>query len=1240
LPSSKVSIHLSIMGIDDWHEVLRKKHGYRSYEDDVAKISISICVSNLPETFSAKDLFHACNKYGLVVDSYIPLKRSKEGKRFGFVKFINVFNVERLVGILCTIWVGRCKFQANLARFGRTPLNGRNIRDLKRDDRHLGGFKASNVRLMNGNKRTRTESFTFVLKSNHPNNLPSSNKTQDSSPAIVLDDDCLSVNDLSCAAIGKIKDINAIPNLSVILNDEGFDNVKISYLEDNSLPYRKVCVATNVSTIINDRIKIIVKGKVYWTRIRELEPWSPEFDDEFCESSSDDESVGEEKNSPSMDDESPQDKSSEDPFGIYNILNKQDIKEADQNCNPSHPPGFTPKEANVQTMENVGYSFTWAIKSAKKMSKLDRFLISEGLLLKFPSLFAICLDRHLSDHRPIILREVVADYGPSPFHVYQSWFYKKGFDNLIKDSWCSSSSNDSNKIILLKKKLQALKASIKKWCKNDIKRSNDTCFSIKARLSDLDKLFDNGLSNEELVTERISLLKELHNLNKCHSLDMAQKANVRWAIEGDENSKYFHGIINKKRSQLAIRGVITDREWIDEPCKVKNEFLKHFANRFECPFGPCIDIDSDMFKKLSTEQVADLECDVTFDEIKKADILKNDLVNAIREFFILSKFPPGCNSSFIALIPKKHDAKFVKDYKPISLIGCFNKIVSKILANRLKMVISELISDVQSAFVSNRQILDDGEWIDEPCKVKNEFLKHFANRSECPSGPCIDIDSDMFKKLSTEQVADLECDVTFDEIKKAVWDCGTNKSLGPDGFSFDFIRTFWDILKHDFVNAIREFFISSKFPPGCNSSFIALIPKKHDAKFVKDYQPISLIGCFYKIVSMILANRLKMVISELISDVQSASVSNRQILNGPFILNKLISWRKSHKSKAMIFKVDFEKAFDSVRWDFLDSILRNFRFGLKWRGWIQGCLLSAMGSILVNGSPTAEFKFHKGLKQGDPLSPYLFILVMESLHFSFNNILNAGLFKGIRFDDSLTLSHLFYADDAVFIGKRDRANILSIVRMLKCFFMASGLQINIHKSKLMGIGVSNEEVLTASNIIGCSTFSAPFCYLGVKVGMFSSRRKAWDEVIAPLGVLRDLESLRRKNFNGAEINEKKFSMISWNKVLASKQKGGLGSVSSLSPWNCILRELNSLLSKGINLLALLKKKVGNGVNTLFCDDCWINEAPLSRTFPRLYALEIRKGSAGRRLLCYVVADLEVPQPSAFWILSSAYGSSF
>nr|GEU77674.1 RNA-directed DNA polymerase, eukaryota [Tanacetum cinerariifolium] len=703
---------------------------------------------------------------------------------------------------------------------------------------------------------------------------------------------------------------------------------------------------------------------------------------------------------------------------------------------------------------------------------------------------------------------IVSIYAPQ-------WFNKKGFDKLVKDSWSSTNTDDSSKIILLKKKFQTLKASIKSWCKEEKQRTNNSRSSIQEHLSIIDKLFDS---------------------------DMAQKAKVRWAVEGDENTKFFHGIVNIKRSQLAIRGVL--------------------------------------------------------------------------------------------------------------IVGA---------------------------------------WIDKPCNVKNEFFNHFANRFASPSGPSIVVDNIMFKQLTSEQVVDLECDITYDEIKRAVWDCGTNKSPGPNGFTFDFIRTFWNTINEDIVNAVREFFNTSKFPPGCNSSFIALIPKKQDAKFVKDFRTISLIGCFYKIIAKILANYLNMVISDLIN---------------------------------------FEKAFEYVRRDYLDGILSNFGFGTKWKGWIQSCLSSARGSILINGSPTLKFQFHKGLKQGDPLSPYLFILVMESLHLSFNNILNAGIFKGIRIDDTLSLSHLFYADDAIFIGKWERANVITIVQMLKCFFMASSLQINIHKSKLMGIGVSNEEVNAAVNIIGCATFSSPFTYLGVKVGMDFSRRKSWDEVIevnaavniigcatfsspftylgvkvgmdfsrrkswdevigkistrlskwkiktlsvggrltliksvltslplyhmslykALLGVLHDLETLRRKFFNGIDKNERKVSLIGWNKILASKQKGGLGVssfyalnrsllfkwvwrflsqdtsllhrlITSLygkrlpsdgnirgstsSPWYCIIKELGSLSSKGINLLALLKKKMGNDALTFFWKDFWINDTPLNITFPRLYALENMK----------------------------------
>ncbi|GJZ38047.1 RNA-directed DNA polymerase, eukaryota, reverse transcriptase zinc-binding domain protein, partial [Tanacetum coccineum] len=323
---------------------------------------------------------------------------------------------------------------------------------------------------------------------------------------------------------------------------------------------------------------------------------------------------------------------------------------------------------------------------------------------------------------------------------------------------------------------------------------------------------------------------------------------------------------------------------------------------------------------------------------------------------------------------------------------------------------------------------------------------------------------------------------------------------------------------------------------------------------------------------------------DIVSDVQSAFIKGRQILDGPFILNEVIQWCKRKKKHAVIFKVDFEKAFDSVRWDFLDDILRKFGFGNKWCEWIQKCLVSSRGSILINGSPTEEFQFFKGLKQGDPLSPFLFILVMECLHISFQKVVDAGKFTGINLNQSTNLSHMFYADDAVFVGQWNDRNINTIIHVLSCFFYASGLRINMSKSRIMGIHVNRNIVHQAAGKLGCLTLNTPFSYLGTKVGGNMSRTEAWNEVIdkvrsrlskwkmntlsiggrltllksvlgsipifhmsifrVPLGVLQKLESIRRNFFNGHEYDSRKASWVKWSHVLADKDKGGLG-VSSL-----------------------------------------------------------------------------------------------
>nr|GEY09899.1 RNA-directed DNA polymerase, eukaryota [Tanacetum cinerariifolium] len=346
------------------------------------------------------------------------------------------------------------------------------------------------------------------------------------------------------------------------------------------------------------------------------------------------------------------------------------------------------------------------------------------------------------------------------------------------------------------------------------------------------------------------------------------------------------------------------------------------------------------------------------------------------------------------------------------------------------------------------------------------------------------------------------------------------------------------------------FFSTCIFPPGCNSTFIALIPKIHDAKTIKDFCPISLIGSVYKIIAKILANRFNLVISDLNNEVQTTFVPNRQILDGLLILNELISWCKHKKINAMIFKVDFEKAFDSVR------------------------------------SPASEFQFHKGLKQGDMLSPFLFILVMESLHRSFTRVMEAGLYKSISINKYISISHLFYADDAVFVGEWNISNIKTIMNVLKFIFMASSLKTNLYKSKLLGFGVAKTEIEEASLIMVCSTFSSYFHYLGVKVGASIYRINSWQDVIdkissrlskwkiktlssygkltllksiqtalplyymsmykALAAILRELESIRR-DFYGCDKVDRKIVWIEWENILASNPTVGLVSPAYTPP---------------------------------------------------------------------------------------------
>lgn len=161
-----------------------------------------------------------------------------------------------------------------------------------------------------------------------------------------------------------------------------------------------------------------------------------------------------------------------------------------------------------------------------------------------------------------------------------------------------------------------------------------------------------------------------------------------------------------------------------------------------------------------------------------------------------------------------------------------------------------------------------------------------------------------------------------------------------------------------------------------------------------------------KILNKLLAKRLQPVLRTLVSDVQFVIVKGRQIIDCILIANEITHNSQQEKAQGVVLKVDFQKAFDSVRWDFLLQVLETQGFGTKWRNWIRGIISTVRISILINGCPTREFEMVKGLRKGDPLSPLLYILVSEILHVLVQRPEEANIIKGIELYNQMSISQL------------------------------------------------------------------------------------------------------------------------------------------------------------------------------------------------------------------------------------------
>ena len=259
--------------------------------------------------------------------------------------------------------------------------------------------------------------------------------------------------------------------------------------------------------------------------------------------------------------------------------------------------------------------------------------------------------------------------------------------------------------------------------------------------------------------------------------------------------------------------------------------------------------------------------------------------------------------------------------------------------------------------------------IENPGVIRKIIYKYFEQHFNSSQAIGIKDWSCNFRSLNVNSVIQLERPFSEEEVWNVISRSEGNKAPGPDGFNMHFFKVYWSMVKEDIMRIFEQLFDSGSFDKRLNASFIVLIPKCVFALGLNEFRPINLVGCIYKLLAKVLANRLRNVMDEVIGHNQFAFIKSRQILECSLVANEVIDEIKKKGFGGLLFKADFEKAYDSVDWSFLDAIMTKMGFGVRWRKWINACVSTVSMSVLINGTPSRQFWPTRGLRQGYPYPP-------------------------------------------------------------------------------------------------------------------------------------------------------------------------------------------------------------------------------------------------------------------------------
>ncbi|RVX14550.1 LINE-1 reverse transcriptase-like [Vitis vinifera] len=495
----------------------------------------------------------------------------------------------------------------------------------------------------------------------------------------------------------------------------------------------------------------------------------------------------------------------------------------------------------------------------------------------------------------------------------------------------------------------------------------------------------------------------------------------------------------------------------------------------------------------------------------------------------------------------------------------FNGAASFVLAEKLKVVktmLKEWNRDVFGRVEYRKNVaLDQMQFWDAKEKINRLTVEEMEDRREAREEYKKWVLLEECEQLQRLDADALEVPFTEEEVHDALVGCSGDKAPGPDGFTMSFWQFAWDFVKEDVMRFFREFHEHGKFVKRLNTNFLVLIPKKMGAEDLREFRPISLVGSLYKWLAKVLANRLKRAVGKVVSKAQGAFVEGRQILDAVLIANEAIDSILKNNENGILCKLDIEKAYDNVDWSFLLTL--------------------------------------KGLRQGDPLSPYLFVIAMEVFSSFLNRAMDNGYISGCqvkgRNEGGIQISHLLFADDTLVFCQASQDQLTYLSWLLMWFEAASGMRINLDKSELIPVGrVVDIDDLALD--FGCKVGSLPSTYLGLPLGAPFKSVAMWDGVeerfrkrltmwkkqylskggratlirstlsnlpIYYMSVLRlpssvrsRLEQIQRDFLWGGGSLERKPHLVRWKVVCLSKKKGGLGikclsnlNKALLSKWN-------------------------------------------------------------------------------------------